>query len=73
MTLTPGAWAIGRRIGDIDLVKVGAGATAIRRRSQRALKLVPQLELLEGDVVVLIGTAAAVTAGEAILLRGMQK
>ena len=46
---------------------------AIRRRTQRGLKLEPQLELIEGDVVVLIGTAAAVTAGEEILLRGKQK
>jgi len=28
----------------------------IRRRSQRGLKLEPELELIEGDVVVLIGT-----------------
>ena len=48
----------------------GAGVTAIRRRSQRALKLEPELELIDGDVVVLIGTAAAVTAGEDMLLRG---
>jgi len=71
VTLTPGAWAIGRRVGEIDLAKVGAGATAIRRRSQRALKLAPDLELIEGDVVVLIGTAAAVTAAEEVLLRGV--
>jgi CPA2 family monovalent cation:H+ antiporter-2 len=73
VTLTPGIWAIGRRVGEIDLAKVGAGVTAIRRRSQRALKLEPQLELIEGDVVVLIGTAAAVTAGEEVLLRGKLK
>jgi hypothetical protein len=30
----------------------------------------PELELIEGDVVVLIGSAAAVTAGEDVLLRG---
>lgn len=70
VTLTPGAAAIGRRVGGIDLEKVGAGVTAIRRRTQRALKLEPELELIEGDVVVLIGTAAAVTAGEDVLLRG---
>jgi CPA2 family monovalent cation:H+ antiporter-2 len=70
VTLALGAWAIGRRVGEIDLAKVGAGATAIRRRTQRALKLEPDLELIEGDVVVLIGTAAAVTAGEDVLLRG---
>lgn len=72
VTLTPGAGAIGRRVGEIDLAKVGAGVTAIRRRTQRALKLEPELELVEGDVVVLIGTAAAVTAGEDVLLRGVR-
>ena len=55
------------------LLKVGAGVTAIRRRSQRALKLAPDLELIAGDVVVRIGTAAAVTAGEELLLRGSGK
>jgi CPA2 family monovalent cation:H+ antiporter-2 len=70
VTLTPGVWAIGRAIGEIDLAKVGADATAIRRRTQRALKLDPALQLIEGDVVVLIGTAAAVNAGEERLLRG---
>jgi hypothetical protein len=73
VTLTPGAWAIGRHIADIDLAKVGAGVTAIRRRSASALKLEPDLELVEGDVVVLIGTAAAVTAGEELLLRAANK
>ncbi len=70
VTLTPGAWAIGRAVGEIDLAQVGADATAIRRRTQRALKLAPTLQLIEGDVVVLIGTAAAVNAGEERLLRG---
>ena len=70
VTLTPGAWAIGWRVGEIDMARVGADATAIRRRSERGLKLAPDLTLLEGDVVVLIGDAAAVTAGEALLLRG---
>ena len=73
VTLTPATWAIGRRVSEIDLAKVGAGVTAIRRRTQRGLKLNPELSLIEGDVVVLIGTASAVTAGEDILLRGRQK
>ena len=70
VTLTPGAKAIGWQVGSLNLAKVGAGVTAIRRRSQRGLKLAPDLILLEGDVVVLIGTAAAVTAGESLLLQG---
>jgi len=72
VTLAPGAWAIGRCVGDLDLEKVGAGITAIRRRSQRGLKPVPELELVAGDVVVLLGATAAVTAGEGVLLRGMK-
>lgn len=70
VTLTQGAWAIGHCVADLDLTKVGAGITAIRRRSQRSLKLEPSLELIEGDVVVLLGTAAAIVAGEDALLRG---
>jgi CPA2 family monovalent cation:H+ antiporter-2 len=70
VTLAPGAWAIGRRVGELDLAKVGAGVTAIRRRSQRSIKLMPELELMAGDVVVLLGPIAAVTAGEGVLLRG---
>ncbi|MBI5108475.1 MAG: cation:proton antiporter [Rhodocyclales bacterium] len=70
VTLTPGAWAIGRAVGEIDLAGVGADTTAIRRRTQRGLKLEAALQLIEGDVVVLIGTAAAVTLGEERLLRG---
>ncbi|MES2237861.1 MAG: monovalent cation:proton antiporter-2 (CPA2) family protein [Pseudomonadota bacterium] len=72
VTLTPGAWAIGHCVADLDLAKVGAGMTAIRRRSQRGLKPEPLLELMEGDVVVLLGTASAVVAGEGALLRGNQ-
>ncbi|MDO9273584.1 MAG: monovalent cation:proton antiporter-2 (CPA2) family protein [Rugosibacter sp.] len=70
VTLAPGAWAIGRRVGDLDLEKVGAGITAIRRRSQSGLKPMPELALIEGDVVVLLGPIASVTAGEGLLLRG---
>jgi CPA2 family monovalent cation:H+ antiporter-2 len=70
VTLTPGAWAIGRAVGEIDLAGVGADTTAIRRRTQRGLKLDAALQLIEGDVVVLIGTAAAVNSGEERLLRG---
>ena len=73
VTLAPGSWAIGRQVGELDLARVGAGVTAIRRRTQRALKLEPGLVLQEADVVVLLGAAAAVGAGEELLLRGKQK
>lgn len=70
VTLAPGAWAIGRCVADLNLEKVGAGVTAIRRRSQRGIKPAPELELMAGDVVVLLGAITAVTAGEGLLLRG---
>jgi CPA2 family monovalent cation:H+ antiporter-2 len=70
VTLVPDAWAVGHRLAELDLEKLGAGVTAIRRRSQRGIRLTPELELMAGDVVVLLGTAAAVVAGEHLLLRG---
>lgn len=70
VTLAPGAWAIGRRLGEVGLEKVGAGVTALRRRSQRGVKPAAEVELLAGDVVVLLGSLTAVTAGEDTLLRG---
>ncbi|HQQ36442.1 MAG TPA: cation:proton antiporter [Rugosibacter sp.] len=70
VTLAPGAWAIGRRLGEVGLEKVGAGVTALRRRSQRGVKPAAEVELVAGDVVVLLGSLTAVTAGEDTLLRG---
>lgn len=70
VTLAPGAWAIGRRLGEVGLEKVGAGVTALRRRSQRGVKPTAEMELIAGDVVVLLGPLTAVTAGEDALLRG---
>lgn len=70
VTLVPDAWAVGHRLAELDLEKLGAGVTAIRRRSQRGIRLTHELELMAGDVVVLLGTAAAVVAGEHLLLRG---
>ena len=68
--LDDGAWAAGRSLADIELEKVGAGVTAIRRRNQPQMALTAEIELRAGDVVVLRGSAAAVAAGEARLLRG---
>lgn len=50
-------------------------ALASRRSAavQRGLRSGAAVELIEGDVMVLIGTAAAVKAGEDLLLRGRPK
>lgn len=68
--LDDGAWAVGRSLADIELEKVGAGVTAIRRRNQPQMAVTGNIELKAGDVLVLRGDAAAVAAGEERLLRG---
>ncbi len=68
--LDAGAWAAGRTLAEVELEKVGAGVTAIRRRNQPQMALNAETELKAGDVVVLRGSAAAVAAGEGRLLRG---
>jgi len=70
VTLDAGAWAVGRDLDEIDLAKVGAGVTALRRRTQPKLALGNAGPLRAGDVIVLRGGAAAVAAGEERLLRG---
>ena len=70
ITLDTGAWAVGRSLAEIDLPKVDAGVTAIRRRSQARMAMSPDTILVEGDTVVIRGGAKAVAAGEDRLLRG---
>jgi CPA2 family monovalent cation:H+ antiporter-2 len=70
VTLDTGAWAVGRGLAELDLAKVGAGVTAIRRRAQPHVPLDEATRLQAGDVVVIRGGAAAVAAGEERLLRG---
>jgi CPA2 family monovalent cation:H+ antiporter-2 len=70
VTLDEGAWSVGRSLDAVALEKVGAGVTAIRRRSQPQVALSGDTLLHAGDVVVIRGGAAAVTAGEERLLRG---
>jgi len=70
VTLDVGAWAVGRSVGALGLEKVGAGVTAIRRRTQPVVAVASETVLQTGDVVVIRGGAAAVAAGEERLLQG---
>ena len=70
VTLDGNAWAVGRSLEEIALEKVGAGVTAIRRRSQPQVALTGDVQLQAGDVLVIRGSAAAVATGEERLLRG---
>jgi monovalent cation:H+ antiporter-2, CPA2 family len=68
IALIPGARAARQRLGELALDAFGVTVTAIRRRETRATFPGPETELLEGDVVVLLGTPEQLSAAEARLL-----
>ncbi len=68
--VTAGAKAIGRQFLELDLAKTGVEITAVRRRNVRTATPAPETRIEEGDVVVLLGSEAAVAAAEIKLLQG---
>ncbi|MGK2942816.1 MAG: cation:proton antiporter domain-containing protein [Immundisolibacter sp.] len=64
------ARAVGRRLADLDLAKVGAEVRNVRRDGAGELDPLPGLVLEAGDVVVLFGTASQVENAERRLLGG---
>jgi CPA2 family monovalent cation:H+ antiporter-2 len=70
VVLADGSFGIGRRLEEIELADVGASVSALRRHGMRGLEPDATVRLETGDVVVLLGTATAVAAGEARLLQG---
>jgi CPA2 family monovalent cation:H+ antiporter-2 len=70
VTLPAGARAVGKTIGALDLAEFNVGVSAVRRRSIRGLSPGAETQLLEGDVVVLIGLAGDLERAEGRLLGG---
>jgi CPA2 family monovalent cation:H+ antiporter-2 len=70
VTLPAGAHAIGRTIGTLGLDAFGVGVSAVRRRGIRGLSPGPETQMMEGDVLVLIGVPAALERAEGRLLKG---
>ncbi|HZV54693.1 MAG TPA: cation:proton antiporter [Rhodocyclaceae bacterium] len=70
VALTEGTYGVGRRLDELELGDLGVTVSALRRHGLRGLEPDGAVILAVGDVVVLLGTAAAVTDGEARLLRG---
>lgn len=68
--LPPGAYAIGRRLADLDLPSLGVEVTSVRNRHVRSSLPAPETMLEEGDVIVLLGTEPALAACEIKLLQG---
>jgi CPA2 family monovalent cation:H+ antiporter-2 len=69
ITLGQDAYAIGRSAEEMKLEELGCTISAIRRRGSSGVRGVGEL-LAEGDVVVLLGTPAALAASEVRLLTG---
>lgn len=67
VTLTEGAYCLGRVVADMELEKLECSVSAVRRRGARGSTDAP---LVVGDVVVLLGTPIALNAGEVRLLQG---
>lgn len=63
-------YAVGRRIEELEFGDLGVTVFALRRHGMRGLEPDGSAMLMSGDVVVLLGAASAVAAGEAKLLRG---
>jgi monovalent cation:H+ antiporter-2, CPA2 family len=70
VALADGCHGVGCSLGDLGLDALGVTVSALRRHGLRGLEPDGGVVLAAGDVVVLLGTAAAVTAGEARLLQG---
>ena len=70
VTLTSGAAAAGRNLGEFSLEVIGVVVTALRRQDARVISPGPHTALKEGDVIVLRGTAEQLAAAEMRLLRG---
>ncbi|MBU1235779.1 MAG: cation:proton antiporter [Gammaproteobacteria bacterium] len=70
VTLAEGDNAVGRRLGELGLTEIGTTVSSLRRHGMRGMEPDGSVVLKAGDVVVLLGSAAAVNAGEGKLLRG---
>ena len=68
--IAPGAAAIGKSLGELDLAELNVEVTAVRRRNVRTVTPAPDARIEEGDVVVLLGVEADVAAAEMRLLQG---
>ena len=70
VTLTTGAWAAGRKLGDLGFAEIGVQVKALRRLGEGKLAPVPELRLEPNDVVVLLGVPELLAAAEIRLLQG---
>jgi K+:H+ antiporter len=71
ITLQPGAYAIGRSIGELCLGELAVGVSAVRRHQIRGVSPSAETIILAGDVLVLQGVPGNLELAENRLLRGV--
>ena len=69
-TITQGAAAINKTLGELDLASLDVEVTAVRRRNIRGLLPSEETRLELGDVIVLRGTQENLAAAEIKLIQG---
>jgi K+:H+ antiporter len=70
VTLQPGAYAIGRSIGELCLGELAVAVSAVRRHHIRGVSPSAETVILAGDVLVLQGVPGNLELAENRLLRG---
>jgi CPA2 family monovalent cation:H+ antiporter-2 len=70
VSISPGAWAEGKRLRDLDLASLHVEITAVRRHRVRSVAPDPDVVLDAGDVVVLRGLEEDLAAADMRLMQG---
>jgi CPA2 family monovalent cation:H+ antiporter-2 len=70
VVLPPGAWAVGRSLADVRARGAEVAFTALRRQGIVGREPSEQLQLREGDVLVIYGVPEALEHAETVLLAG---
>lgn len=70
VVLPPGAWAVGRTLGELQTRGLGVTVGAVRRDGILGREPAPETVFKEGDMVVLQGLPEALEHGETVLLMG---
>ena len=68
--ISPGTYAIGRRLADMQLESFGVEVKSIRRPNSNGLQLSEESMLADGDVIVLLGQPTGLTNAQNALLIG---
>ena len=68
--ITPGAAAIGKTLGELDLARLGVEVKAVRRQNVRAEAPQPEALIAAGDVLVMLGSEPDCAAAEMKLMQG---